>query len=188
MEKYKIGDIIKEEDKENIYKISKGIVIKALKVIEAKGNMFASRLLENKDVDTLEDLIQDVLLILVENNYKITRECYRIVNKNLNNKKKTEIKNISINLIVEDNKNSNELDKKSYVEFLEKELYSNKTENKKIMLSKLNLTKKQLEILNIYAKTGSYAKTAEYLNLSSRGTVQNTIKRIQNKAIALATE
>lgn len=168
MEKYKIGDIIKVEDRENIYKIGKGIVIKALKVIETKGNCWASRLLENKDLDTLEDLIQDVLLILVENNYKITRECYRIVNKNLNNKKKTEIKNVSINLIIEDNKNINELDKKSYVEFLEKELYSNKTEDKKIMLSKLNLTKKQLEILNIYSKTASLEKTAEFLNLKSR--------------------
>lgn len=188
MEKYKINDIIKMEDRDNIYIIARGIVIKALKIVEASGNCWASRLLENKDKDTLEDLIQDVLLVLIENNYKITRECYRIVNKTLYNKKKTEIKNISINLIIEDNKNSNELDKKSYVEFLEKELYSNKTENKKIMLSKLNLTKKQLEILNIYSKTSSYAKTAEYLNLSSRGTVQNTIKRIQNKALALATE
>lgn len=168
MEKYKIDDIIKEEDKKDIYKIARGIVIKALKIVEASGNCWASRLLENKDKDTLEDIIQDVLLVLIENNYKITKECYKIINKTLYNKKKTEIKNISINLIVEDNKNSNELDKKSYVEFLEKELYSNKTENKKIMLSKLNLTKKQLEILNIYAKTGSYAKTAEYLNLSSR--------------------
>ena len=93
---YEIGDKIEENE---IMKISKGITRKALKIIEASSvnnaknkksgyNIYATRLLENKDLETLEDLYQIVSMQLFKDNYIITKECFRIVNKYIYNYKK----------------------------------------------------------------------------------------------------
>ena len=175
---YKIGDNIKEEELTNV---SKGIVIKALKVIESSGNNWSSRIIEGKDKDTLQDLIQTVALVLIENNYKITKDTYKSVNKYMYNYKINNIKNIEI--IVNDENASSNLDKKSYIEYIKEEnnISYNKIEyNKKITLDSLRLTSKQLEILNIYSKINSMQGVADILGIT-KSTVQTTINRIKQK-------
>lgn len=174
---YKIGDFI---EKEELEKVATGITLKALKVIETKGNLWASRILEKKDIDTLEDLKQTVILVLLENNLQITKECFRIVNKYMYNYKIDRIKNMEI--IVSDDDGVSNLDKNSYVNYIKEEVNSieKKEEQKSFNISMLNLTEKQLEILNIFSKMGTFGKTAEILGVS-KSTVQKTIERIRTK-------
>lgn len=89
--KNKIGDKIEIEELEEV---ATGIAIKGLKVVEASGNLWATRIIEGKDVDTLEDIKQTVILKLIENNYTITKECYRVINKILYNYKKSKINTV----------------------------------------------------------------------------------------------
>ena len=175
---YKIGDTIQESE---LQEVARGIAIKALKVIETKGNLWASRIIEHKDIDTLEDLEQTVVLVLLENNLQITKECFKIVNKYLYNYKLKKAKNIEI--VVNDSDNVSNLDKKSYLKYIVEEVNSIKKveQDKKINIEELNLTKKQIEILNIFSKMGSFGKTAEVLGIS-KSTVQVTIERIRKKA------
>lgn len=186
---YKIGDKIEEN---KIIEISKGITKKALKIIEAASvnnaknkksgyNVYVTRLLENKDLDTLEDLHQMVAMQLFRDNYIITKECYRIVNKYIYNYKKEKINNIEI--IIDDESNLSNIEKQSYVNYIKQEnnILENKEMKKSFSLDKLELTEKQKEILNIYSKMGSYGKTSEILGVA-RSTVQVTIERIRKKA------
>ena len=187
---YEIGDKIEENE---IMKISKGITRKALKIIEASSvnnaknkksgyNIYATRLLENKDLETLEDLYQIVSMQLFKDNYIITKECFRIVNKYIYNYKKDKMQNIEI-VINEENNNTN-VDKQSYINYIKKEsnILENKEIKKSFSLDMLELTEKQKEILNIYSKMLSYDKTAQILGIS-KGAVQTTVKRIREKTI-----
>lgn len=178
---YKIGDKIEMEELEEV---ATGIAIKGLKVVEASGNMWASRIIEGKDVDTLEDIKQTVILKLIENNYTITKECYRVINKILYNYKKSKINNVEI--IVNDENGSSNLDYSSYISYVKNNDYLYESENikNKMLLKELDLTKKQLEILNIYAKLGSMQETADLLGVT-KSTVQTTINRIKQKATKL---
>lgn len=177
---YKIGDFIKKEELEEV---ARGIAIKALKVIETKGNLWASRIIEHKDIDTLDDIIQTVILKLLESNLQITQECYRIVNKYMYNYKVQKAKNIEIT--IDENGISN-LDKKSYINYIMEEITPiEKTEkNKQFNIELLGLTDKQLEILNVFSKMGSFGKTAEVLGIT-KSTVQTTINRIKNKTLKI---
>ena len=178
--KNKIGDKIEIEELEEV---ATGIAIKGLKVVEASGNLWATRIIEGKDVDTLEDIKQTVILKLIENNYTITKECYRVINKILYNYKKSKINNVEI--IIEDNGSSN-LDYNSYISYVKNNDYLYESENikNKMLLKELDLTKKQLEILNIYAKLGSMQGTADILGVT-KSTVQTTINRIREKTTKL---
>lgn len=177
---YKIGDKIKVEELE---KVASGIVRKALKVIETSGNNWASRILENKDIDTLEDLKSLVIIEILENNYKITKECYRKINKFLYNYKVNRVKNVEI---VVNDENICNIDRYSYISYIKEE--RNELEKreitKKFSLDVLNLTEKQKEILDIYSKIGSMSQTAEILGVA-KSTVQVTIERIRKKAVAV---
>lgn len=174
---YKIGDFI---EKEELEKVATGITLKALKVIETSGNAWASRIIEHKDIDTLEDLKQTVILVLLENNLQITKECFRIVNKYMYNYKIDRVKNMEI--IINDDDGVSNLDKNSYVNYIKEEVNSieKKEEQKNFNISMLNLTEKQLEILNVFSKMGTFGKTAEILGVS-KSTVQKTIERIRTK-------
>lgn len=178
---YKIGDKIELNE---IEKISEGIVLKALKVIETSGNRWATNIIEKRDMETFNDLVQTVCLKLIENNYIITKECYRTVNKYLNNYKLEKSKNIEI--VIDENSNSCNVDKQSYIKYIKEE--HNSIENneyiKKITIDKLELTERQKEILNIYSSNNSMSKTAEILGIG-KSTVQVTIERIRNKTIKL---
>lgn len=174
---YKIGDFI---EKGELEKVATGITLKALKVIEASGNAWASRIIEHKDIDALEDLKQTVILVLLENNLQITKECFRIVNKYMYNYKIDRVKNMEI--IINDDDGVSNLDKNSYVNYIKEEVNSieKKEEQKNFNISMLNLTEKQLEILNVFSKMGTFGKTAEILGVS-KSTVQKTIERIRTK-------
>lgn len=187
---YRIGDKIEEN---KIMEISRGITKKALKIIEASSvnsaknkksgyNVYVTRLLENKDLDTLEDLHQIVAMQLFRDNYIITKECYRIVNKYIYNYKKEKVNNVEI--IVNDDENFSNIDRYSYINYIkeEKNILENKEIKRNFSIDVLQLTEKQKEILNIYSKMLSYEKTAELLGIS-KGAVQTTIKRIREKTI-----
>lgn len=178
---YKIGDKIEVEELETV---AHGIALKGLKVIESSGNMWATRIIEGKDVDTLEDIKQTVILKLIENNYIISKECYQVINKILYNYKKSKINNVEI-VINDENGNSN-LDFNSYITYIKSNDYVLESESirNKIALQELQLTKKQLEIIRIYAKLGSMQGTADILGVS-KSTIQTTINRIREKTTKL---
>lgn len=178
---YKIGDKIGIEELETV---AHGIALKGLKVIESSGNMWATRIIEGKDVDTLEDIKQTVILKLIENNYIISKECYQVINKILYNYKKSKINNVEI-VINEENGASN-LDFNSYISYIKNNNYVLESESirNKISLQELQLTKKQLEIIRIYAKLGSMQGTADILGVT-KSTVQKTIERIREKTTRL---
>lgn len=177
---YKIGDKI--EDLEQLENIASGMVIKALKICEVKGNNWATRIIEKKDVETFEDLKQIVILELIENDYVVSKECYRKVNKYLYNYKVEKVKNIEI--VVNEEENYSNIDRYSYIDYIksERNVIENKETAKRFSLDMLGLTEKQKEILNIYSKLNSYEKTAEILGIS-KGATQTTIKRIKEKAV-----
>ena len=173
---YKIGDNVEVE---NLAEVASGIALKGLKVIEASGNRWASRIIEKKDVETFEDLKSIVMLEIIENNYKITKECYRKINKYLYNYKIEKVKNIEI--VVNEENNCN-IDRYSYIDYIKenKSYYDNNEVVNRISIEMLELTEKQKEVLNIYSKLNSLEKTAEILGVT-KSTVQITIKRIREK-------
>lgn len=178
---YKVGDKIKENEIEGV---ALGVVKKALKVIETSGNRWATRIIEGKDIETMEDLKSLIILEILENNYIISKECYRKVNKYLYNYKVERVKNIEI--VINENENISNIDKYSYISYIKEE--KNDIENKEMVknfsLEMLDLTEKQKEILNIYSKIGTFGKTAEILGVA-KSTVQVTIERIRKKAVAV---
>lgn len=178
---YRIGDKIQVDELE---KVATGIAIKGLKVVESSGNMWASRIIEGKDVDTLEDIKQSVILKLIENDYIISKECYQVINKILYNYKKSKINNVEI--IINDENGSSNLDYNSYIEYIKSNDYVLENENikNKMLLRELQLTKKQLEILHIYVKLGSMQETADVLGVT-KSTIQTTINRIKQKTSKL---
>lgn len=180
---YKINDKIEINE---LQEVARGIVLKALRVIETSGNKFASRIIEHKDDDTLEDLIQSVILELIKNNYIINKDCYKIVNKMLYNYKNDKIK--SVEIVVDDETNFSNLDFNSYVEYLKSDsaIEFNDVKNR-FNINELKLTDRQKEILNIYSKMQSIRDAANLLNVSKR-TVQTTIERIRQKAITIASD
>lgn len=83
---------LKEEKKENqktllnqkikveeVEKYSKIITKKALKVISCSGSVYALKLLEDRDLDTLEDLYQEVGLQIILDDYIITKNSFKVV-------------------------------------------------------------------------------------------------------------
>ena len=176
IERYKIGSKI---PKRKLEIVASGIAKKALKVVGSSGNIYALKILEHKDIDILEDIRQTVALQLIENGYKIEKNCYKIVNNMLYRYKreKIDIENIFIN---SDSGYSN-VDYNSYIEYMKNnDKIEGKKDKTKIDIKSLNLTEKQLEILNIYSKVNSLQGVADLLGIK-KATVQTTIKRIREK-------
>lgn len=180
---YKIGCKINVEELE---KVSKGIVLKGLKVIESSGNRWASRIIEGKDRETMEDLQSIVMLELIENDYIISKECYRKINKYLYNYKVDKIKTVEIVVNDEEEQENGAVEYQSYIEYVRNINDYNGVKNiyNKFSINELKLTEKQKEILNIYSKLGSYGKVADVLGVA-RSTVQVTIERIRAKAVRM---
>lgn len=77
---------------EEVEKYSKIITKKALKVISCSGSIYALKLLEDKDLDTLEDLYQEVGLQIILDGYIITKNAFRVVRSFIyHNFEKTEV-------------------------------------------------------------------------------------------------
>ena len=175
----------KIENVEELEKVSEIITIKALKIIESKGNKYASNILDYKKsycLDIFEDLKSEVIIKIIENDYIITKECFKIVNNYLYNIKKERIE-IIINTETETEEGKALLNKDSYIKFINEE--HNETEQTETMpfyeiLEKLNLTEKQKEILLIYSKVYNFSKVADILGIT-KSSVSNTIYRIKDK-------
>ena len=112
-------------------KYSKIIVKKALKVISCSGSIYALKLLENKDTDTLEDLQQEVALQLVLDNYIINKNTFKVVRSYIyKNYEKTEME-----IFTTEEQEEQATEQASYMSFL-----NNNSENPK-KASKIDLKK-----------------------------------------------
>lgn len=180
---YKINDKINVDE---LQEVAQGITLKALRVIETSGNKFASRIIEHKDDDMLQDLQQSVILELIKNNYIISKDCYKIVNKMLYNYKNDKIK--SIEIVVDEETNYSNIDYNSYVEYLKSD--SNiefKDVKSRFNINELKLTDRQKEILNIYSKMQSMQQTADILKVS-KSFIEKTMRIIKQKALKVAND
>ena len=164
-----------------LQQFSKGIVIKALKGLEAKGNKFATYILEGKRPYDLDDLQQSVIERILIDNMIITKKAFQVVGKTISDF--TREKN---RLVIIENENEDEdedensiFDKNVYIEYLN--LFGEVTEKTvNFKIDELGLTKRQLEIIKIYGKLQGYGETAKTLGIS-RSTVQTTIDRLRKK-------
>ena len=117
---------------EDVEKYATIIVKKALKVISCSGSIYAIKLLENKDVDTLKDLKQEVALQIVLDNYIITKNSFKVVRSFIyNNYEKTEIE-----IFTDETEQETKENKASYISFMN----NNNSENTK-KASKINVKK-----------------------------------------------
>lgn len=155
------------------------ILVKGLKVNYAfSGNKRVERILENKNKEDLEDLLQDLELMNLEG--KDASEMFKYIDHWCYGRKKEDIATIEI--VVngeEEEEENNALDKIAYINYISNNNY---VEKQSFDLENLELTDKQKEILNIYATTNSMSKTADFLRVS-KSTVQTTIERLRKKLI-----
>lgn len=194
-----IGKVVKNED---LYKVAEGITRKALKVMETKGNKFARDIIENGNYykkDDFEDIMQNVVEQILIDNYIITKDCFKVVNKYINNLNKfptiktiTEngkIKYIKMEKLEIDKEDEKDVELLNYISFLaynDKKIMmeNDKKEKSKDIIEMLDLTDRQKEILDIYSKIQNAQKTAELLGINCN-TVKTTIKRIREKTSKL---
>ena len=116
---------------EDVEKYAKIIVKKALKVISCSGSIYAIKLLENKDINTLEDLKQEVALQLVLDNYTINKNTFKVVRSYIyKNYEKTELE-----IFTTEEQEEQATENASYISYIN----SNGTEKKKA--SKIDLKK-----------------------------------------------
>ena len=153
------------------------ILVKGLKVNYAfSGNKRVERILENKNVEDLEDLLQDLELMNLEG--KDASEMFKYIDAWCYGRKKEDTATVEI--VVngeEEEEENNALDKIAYINYINNNNY---VEKQTFELDDLGLTDKQKEILNIYATTNSMQKTADFLGVS-KSTVQTTIERLRKK-------
>lgn len=174
---YKIGDTIKEEE---LQEVVRGITKKAINVIATSGDKIALELQEGKYKDLWEDLLQEVALQIIQENYTITKKAFKVVRSYIYRKNRD-----IIELVIDaDTENDTSefytiQDKKAYIQYISE--YYNDTKTSKtfnIDLLLENFTSRQKEILSIYAKTNSMQKTADLLGIS-KGTINNTLRRLR---------
>lgn len=123
--------------KEELNYYSKIIVKKALKVISCSGSIYAIRLLENRDVDTLEDLYQEVATQLILDDYVVTKNAYKVVRSYIyHNYEKNEVELFASDEMQEEKEND-----VAYISYL------NNNNDEKKELKKLD-TKKLYSILS----------------------------------------
>ena len=152
----------------------KKIMIKGLRVNYACScSKKVLRMLEGQAKEDLEDLLQDLELMNLEE--KTVDEMYSHIRHFVYNIQKEEKSEIS--LIIDDDDEKSEIDKISYIKYINS---SNYVEEQTVDINKLELTERQKEILNIYATTQSMSKTAEFLGIS-KARVQNTLSRTRSK-------
>lgn len=165
---------------EDLEKYSKIITKKALKVIACSGSIYAIKLLENKDINTLEDLKQEVALQLVLDNYTINKNTFKVVRSYIyRNYEKTECEIFTS----EENQETAE-NQASYLSFI-----NNNSENPK-KASKINV-KKLLSILSdtekkifqyYFINNMKQKNIAEMLDIKKQN-LTTYILRIKQKAV-----
>ena len=125
--------------KEDIEKYSKIILKKALKVIACNGSIYALKLLENKDIETLKDLQQEVATQIILDGYVVTKNAYHIVRKYMYyNYEKTPLE-IFTNNGVEEKENiiDKTIEKNCYLSYMNNNNSTELKKAKKIDLKKL---------------------------------------------------
>lgn len=169
---------------EELYNYAKGIAIKALKLMESKGNLYASNILTYRHCyckDIFDDLMQEVVMVIIQDNYIITKKAFQVVNNYLYNYKNYASK---FELLIDSDKDNDIefLNRLAYLEYNSEKILINNTatEKQKNIINALDLTERQREILDIYSKTQNKTKTGEFLGISKQA-VDKTIKTIQNK-------
>lgn len=172
-----INTKIQEED---IEKYSKIIVKKALSVIACKGSIYAIKLLENKDMDTLEDLRQEVAIQIMLDNYVITRNSYKTVRKFLyDNYEKTEIE-----IFTTEEKQEEKEEQASFISYIN----NNNEEMKKpkrIDFEKLQqkLSKTEKKIFQYYFINNMQQVNIAKMTDTTKSNINILIKRIKKKAV-----
>ena len=165
---------------QDLEKISKIITKKALKIIACSGSIYAIKLLENKDINTLEDLQQEVALQIVLDGYVVTKNAFKVVRSYIyKNYEKTECEIFT----TEENQETAE-NQASYLSFI-----NNNSENPK-KASKINIKKllsflsnTEKKIYNYYFINNMKQKNiAEMLDVKTQ-TITTNIKRIKQKAV-----
>lgn len=124
---------------QDLEKYSKIILKKALKVIACSGSIYALKLLENKDIDTLKDLQQEVSTQIILDGYVVTKNAYHIVRKYMyHNYEKTPLE-IFTNNGVEEKENIIEktIEKSCYLSYMNNNNDKELKKAKKIDLKKL---------------------------------------------------
>ena len=165
---------------EELEKYSKIITKKALKVISCSGSIYALKLLEDRDLDTLEDLHQEVSLQIILDGYIITKNAFKIVRSFIyHNYEKTELEIFTS----EENQEIAE-NQASYLSFM-----SNDSENPK-KASKIDVKKLYQKLSDTEKKIFEYyfinnmkqKNIAEMLDIKKQN-ITTYINRIKQKAI-----
>lgn len=163
---------------EDLEKYSKIITKKALKVISCSGSIYAIELLENKDVNTLEDLYQEVALQIILDNYIISKNAFKVVRSYIyKNFEKTEVE-----IFTDDTEQEREEEKTSYISFMNIE---EKKEAKKIDLKKLYsiLSDTEKKIFKYYfCNNMKKVDISKMLDIKKQN-ITTYVNRIKQKAI-----
>ena len=168
---YKINDKIRIEDLESV---SRGVAKKAINVIASNGDVIALELQEGRYKDLMQDLIQEVSMCIILNDYMLTKEAFKCVRSYIY-KKNRDI----IELIIDEDK-TDVFDCLSYVNYISsyREVERSQVFNVDVLLE--DLTERQREIINMYAKINSMQKVADLLNIK-KSTVSQVIYRLRRK-------
>lgn len=165
---------------EDVEKYAKIIVKKALKVISCSGSIYALKLLENKDINTLEDLKQEVALQLILDNYVINKNTFKVVRSYIyKNYEKTETE-----IFTTEEEEEKATEKTSYISYIN----NNGTEKKKA--SKIDLKKLYKKLSTTEKKIFQYyfinnmkkIEIAKMLDIKKQN-ITTYILRIKQKAV-----
>lgn len=171
-----LNERIKEEE---LTKYCDIIVKKALKVISCSGSIYAIKLLENKDVDTLEDLKQEVAIQIILDNYTITKNAFKVVRSYIyKNYEKTEIE-----IFTDETEQEKAEEKASYISFLNnnnEEIKRSQRINEKELQKKLSETEKKV-FLYYFKNNMKQIEVAKMLDIKKQ-TISVLIRRIKEKA------
>lgn len=162
---------------ESIEKYAKIITKKALKVMACSGSIYAIELLEGKDINTLEDLQQEVALQIILDNYVINKNTFKVVRSYIyRNYEKTETE-----LFTEETEKATE--KSFYISYITEE--TEKKKANKIDIKKLYniLSERQKDIFKYYFINNMKQKDiADILNCK-KANINNLINDIKQKAV-----
>lgn len=165
---------------EDVEKYAKIITKKALKVIATSGSIYALKLLENKDINTLEDLQQEVALQLVLDNYIINKNTFKVVRSYIyKNYEKTEME-----IFTTEEQEEQATEQASYISYIN----NNGTEKKKaskIDLKKLYdiLSTTEKKIFQYYFINNMKQKDIAAMTETTKSNINILIKRIKQKAV-----
>lgn len=166
---------------QELEKYSKIITKKSLRVIACNGSIYALKLLENRDLDTLNDLYQEVSLQIVLDDYVITRNAYKIVRKYIyNNYEKNECEIFT----TEENQELKE-NQASYISYLSNSNKENPKKATRIDTNKLYelLSDTEKKIYNFYfINNMKQIEISKMLDIKKQN-ITTYINRIKQKAV-----